>query len=791
MKLQFLETYGLDYFTLKEVFPLYSSLWDKVEDLEDKVTSDSSFQLREEYINLLQSIDEFLLRPENLELFKQVIPEYAEIFEDGEMYEKEDAKERLTQEIESITSEISEEQLREQIKIDVQKAKEQEEEELEKLTGADYDEDQRYEGVEFKYTEIKQDHFARCLSMLKAGAKFFYLSLSNKHYVCFRFPQNLCLIIQTPVPTRKYAEIFGGGEGELCYLLAPTKKDVKKLFNLIRYAIDSDYEDFEDLKSVSEEDLYNNPIIKGAYFSNLDFYEPASKFAQGEKMVKEDEYLKMNFSWYFAMEKILALVAIKKITDTEYDSQKSKLKIEEMIETQTFRFEGIGDVPHTTGENSVLKVLQNEGSIDINCEIMPTALGAMEFSTRTYSYGQFSSPDFKPLLQYRIDLKEKFKESKTKYYSEFNGITVFHTEKDINNLKVAIALPGQYQQQWGFEKSSQADIFSNEWQATQNFNSWVEYLPFAGRNNITIRSRNTEKYLKGKLNFVDEYKFDMFVASSVLASDNASIDSSVYNFVKQMYSDRTLRIMGPDIQLNVSGIPVFFTIVDENNNILAVVLAGKKTNDQTDKETGQRFLSFDSDDLSVGDVPGPVWDYQGLLRELNTIAPDFIANGEEISQATSLENTIASDDDEIQEVEDEPTGLPDYNDDVIDPDGEFVLTEEEMSIEEEPLVEELEELPEDVDEYIAQQEAKEDISELNEQVDELSEEPAKQEEPSEKEEEVMIEEEVKNELPKVTPDDEIRKEIEALEEQLDSINDKEKYLSIEDKIDELYDKLKS
>ena len=68
----------------------------------------------------------------------------------------------------------------------------------------------------------------------------------------------------------------------------------------------------------------------------------------------------------------------------------------------------------------------------------------------------------------------------------------------------------------------------------------------------------------------------MFVASSVLASDNASIDSSVYNFVKQMYSDRTLRIMGPDIQLSVSEIPVFFTIVDENNNILAVILAGKK-----------------------------------------------------------------------------------------------------------------------------------------------------------------------------------------------------------------------
>ena len=212
---------------------------------------------------------------------------------------------------------------------------------------------------------------------------------------------------------------------------------------------------------------------------------------------------------------------------------------------------------------------------------------------------------------------------------------------------------------------------------------------------------------------------------------------------------------------------------------------------EQNKETGQRFLSFDSDDLSVGDVPGPVWDYQGLLRELNTIAPDFIANGEEISQATSLANTIADEDEEIQEVEDEPTGLPDYNDDVIDPDGEFVLTEEEMSIEEEPLVEELEELPEDVDEYIAQQEAKEDISEINEQVDELSEEPAKQEEPSEKEEEVMIEQEVKNELPKVTPDDEIRKKIEALEEQLDSITDKEKYLSIEDEIDELYDKLKS
>ena len=170
MKLQFLETYGLDYFTLKEVFPLYSSLWDKVEDLEDKVTSDSSFQLREEYINLLQSIDEFLLRPENLELFKQVIPEYAEIFEDEEMYEKEDAKERLTQEIEAITSEISEEQLREQIKIDVQKAKEQEEEELEKLTGADYDEDQRYEGVEFKYKEIKEDHFARAGRTKALGA---------------------------------------------------------------------------------------------------------------------------------------------------------------------------------------------------------------------------------------------------------------------------------------------------------------------------------------------------------------------------------------------------------------------------------------------------------------------------------------------------------------------------------------------------------------------------------------------------------------------------------------------
>ena len=57
MKLQFLETYGLDYFTLKEVFPLYSSLWDKVEDLRHelkKCTSDRKLLKKDFIIKLIE-----------------------------------------------------------------------------------------------------------------------------------------------------------------------------------------------------------------------------------------------------------------------------------------------------------------------------------------------------------------------------------------------------------------------------------------------------------------------------------------------------------------------------------------------------------------------------------------------------------------------------------------------------------------------------------------------------------------------------------------------------------------
>tara|TARA_B110000285_G_C15124013_1_gene619009 strand:+ start:2548 stop:2952 length:405 start_codon:yes stop_codon:yes gene_type:complete len=103
---------------IKTAFPEYSYLFDEVLKLENKVKGDISRQVSDEFYSLVDSLDRFLFRDENLMLLG-VNMETKSV----SLMNPNEAKERLEKEIEQLSQGIDTSLIDAQVKLDMEKSK--------------------------------------------------------------------------------------------------------------------------------------------------------------------------------------------------------------------------------------------------------------------------------------------------------------------------------------------------------------------------------------------------------------------------------------------------------------------------------------------------------------------------------------------------------------------------------------------------------------------------------------------------------------------------------------------
>ena len=650
---KFIEIQGIESGEIENVFRKhpdltpYIDIFFEIEKLEPKVYAGVSSQVEDEYIQLIDSIDEFLFRPEILDKFKEegyeVVPYSVKTTDDEET-----AKRRLEQEIEKMTAGIDQSLLDEQIKSEKKErvvAKARVEREI-KLTRYDMGEDE-YWGKEVLINELDIDKFNKCLIMLRTGFKFYTAKFAEKNFTMFKINENDRFIVQNKIYPSEYNQIFIGTENRSCYLLSKIKQNVDELYSNLRYSFQLVDEETQPLFEISDEMLFNHPILMSAFEEDVSFVA-ADELAQGA-MLKTTDIIPTYFNAHLGLDKILVLAYCEKLHRTLSIEAKSEIseKIQKNIKEKKLNLEGFGVVPHSP---KILDVLINENLIDNSYDLTSKGM-----SIRLMSSGSQSlHPDFQPFQYYKTNIKEEFKKAKEKYYSNYNGTNVYYVKNSQSQIKVAMALPGNLFKQWGFENAQSGNAFNPKWQTNQEFENFSEYLPFASEMKLKIDDRKGELELRGlkdKINFSNRSRYIMYVACKKLPMFVYAVNSSNFNYIKDMYKDRQVRLMGRPINssMNIDGSGVadfFFSVVDENNNLLGLLpLEGvyKPQRGQLTIEDSTSDYEEISSTKMIKDLyrrvetPKPVWDFEVLLNQLKSSFPKFMDNPPYISDAGDLQ----------------------------------------------------------------------------------------------------------------------------------------------------------
>ena len=389
------------------------------------------------------------------------------------------------------------------------------------------------------------------------------------------------------------------------------------------------------------------------------------------------------------------------------------------------------------------------------------------------------NPKFNAFSYYIADVKESFVKSKNKFYSDFNGQSVYHTSKSITETDFAIHLSTKLKKQFGFSKAKQKDAFPTKWQATQIFNDFGQYLPISSHSNLKEYRRESERTKRGlenTMNFSNDSRNEMFFACIDNPLFNFALNSSVYNFVDKLYSDRQIRVLGPKATASSFQKPIFFLLVDENNDLLAVMKPLGKTSKASSSFGGGRgtsedvlkkaeesksqldmFATVTYFSLSQNMNPEPVWDFDNLMSDITKVAMIEVENGVMMKDAGDLTNE--SDMEEAKEdvpTQDEDTNInadeydqqkvnnaiKENNPELIDIQSTIVGLEQVL--EEDPSDEDIQEELEKKREELLQasanydKNAEEELKEMEEKKEEEKEENA--EDLSEKEQEVVDDE---------------------------------------------------
>ena len=665
---KFLDTFpNVSIESLYKVYPEYNVLINNLINLEKTINKGVSKEVEGQYYMLLDTLDAFLFRVENLERFnnsfnlptqkldlsllpdraKELTVEERAVIEEGlEAEIKElmkDAEEGILEELTQSTSVIEPVVLGEERKM---------------LTREDFDIEEQYVGITFEYDSFAEQNFRKSLAMMQHGCKFYYTTFGSKSYVMWKLKGMARIIVETSEERNRYDDIFITTGTAKVYILNQEQKSLQLIFEIFKDAFEMDDESY---KVLTDEFLFNTPIIRGAYQEGIVWTE-ATIFQQERGIIDRGDAIKRYFSSYLPLETICVLTYCDETFDKMMkDNREDKYKetVEKTIKEMTLYIEGIGDVPHS---QDVLQKLQDKELLDIDYKVSPIGQGVLFYN----KFNDGLIPMFRPFAYYMNNLEEQIKKSSKVYYSNFNGHTLYHTKKDVLDITYALAIPNDQRKNWGVDTAIQEDSFPQKWQQNQRFIDYQQYLPLSTDGSLSIRKSGAEtqkfrKALQGRITFRDLERKNLYI-SGVERGHTYAIDAQNYKYIEKMYSDRNIRILGTnDSPYGASEERQyeFFMIVDDNNDLLAVIQAiSKKTKASSDvigmSNLAKAFnLGNQGEELqsTAGSVqpelfttqfetlqgknfPRVVWDVEELMEEIETLAPKFVTEGQMIGNTT-------------------------------------------------------------------------------------------------------------------------------------------------------------
>lgn len=717
--IKFLDRFGLDRKDVRQVFPDYSKLFDDLDRLGEKVKQDASKQAENEYINILESVDDFLMREESLQKFRETLDLPMVVESGGTDFTQEEAIEYLEDEIYELEKNIPEEILAKQKEREtVYKPKSEVKVDLSKRV-------ERFDdrgGVKFKYIQFKKEPFDKCLSMMNSGCKFSYTSFGDRNYILFHLNNEVKLIVETSTPVKQYNSIFGGSSDVMAYILCKNQKDVPKYYELLRYAFDEI--ESEPYSKIDDDSLYNNPPLIGAFIEGY-LYEPADEIIQQGIINSRD--IESLFSLYLPLNQILILQLCSSIhanrssiTNDYINLTQEEIQenIVERVSNYSLYFEGIGEIPHTV---DVLEDLRDKNYLTESYQPTRKGFELIELNKTVLT------PSFRPTMYYVADIKQQFKKSQKKFSSMFGNDVVYHIKDNYTKIDIAIVLTPKQVIDWGMEKATQINAFTQQYQEDLDVYDYEEFLPFGSESELNVNLRVTEaekRKIENQINFQDRDRNKMYVASSTAPVFSWCVNVFNYNFLKKLYPNKTLKILAPNIPSYSLNQQIFLKVVDEKNNLIGLLSPDSKQikTPQIDKKYRQEYIDWRNEKINSGvwDVtesefvkeknipvqyridedykelrtpPLPPWSFDKLLNTIETKYPDFSKNGISVDNVGDLTPYSETDDKGVKENKEEST-IPS----VISPQGDYQEESDEQS--KEPIVknqEEISNIQEDID----------------------------------------------------------------------------------------------
>ena len=224
---KFLDTFpNVNISQLYSVYPTYSPFINELIELDKKVKKGVSPQVEEQYELLMKTFDSFLFRTESIERFNKSFSNPVQRINTSliptkgialPLEEREEIELDLEREIQELSKKykIDKERIEDVIeKEDIKKSKVLGQE-MPTRTIEDFDIEDRFVGISWKYDTFNQSQFQLALSMMSQGCKFYYTTYGSKHFVLFKLKGMGRIIMQTSEERYSYDNLFQPQNQEL------------------------------------------------------------------------------------------------------------------------------------------------------------------------------------------------------------------------------------------------------------------------------------------------------------------------------------------------------------------------------------------------------------------------------------------------------------------------------------------------------------------------------------------------------------------------------------------------
>jgi len=640
---KFLETFPtIPIENLLKVYPDYNILFIELNELKEKVQEGVSVEAQEQYEQLMDTLDYFLLSPESIDAYNKanpLRPLNKELLPSTEqkisLQERQEIEDELEDEITELMQGIDKKVI-ESIIPEISKEKEIVGQKYVSRTKEDFDEEDRFVGLSFKYEDSNQTNFEKSLAMLSQGCKFYYLSFGAKYFVMFKLKGKGRIIIETSELRTRLDRIFFPNNKEFnVYILNNNTKELNKTYNLFDSAFSITV---DEVVYLDDDFLYNTRYITASYVDGL-LWKEAEEVQQSRGISLRSSYIEAYFSLSNPLAGLCTMQICREVHGKVNVDKDAKVKIENNIKNLKYFIEGIGNVSHS---ENILKELQEKNLLDLDYKLTPFGIGAMDYNMVG---GKIILPEFRPFAYYMNNLQEKVKKSKNKYYSQFNGVTLYHIKKEVENIGFALSIPSNLKKIWDVNEAEQVDAFSVIWQQSQKFQDYVEYLPYGADGGLTLRKMDLARKSKEKQTFRDLERRLLYIASTSNNSFVWSIDAQNYSYIKKMYSQDNIRILGNNESSFSAPDLAFFMIVNDENNLLAVLPALKVNEliENVEVDNSGKVISNQQSIIqkyitsSFAEQPLPVWDVDRIMNNLEKKYPKLILEGKMIGEQEDIQ----------------------------------------------------------------------------------------------------------------------------------------------------------